>query len=637
MGRLLAPVLLLCGAAGARAQGRPPEHRGNSGRGHHPAEGRACDAANTEDAATLAACPDCPNAENIAAGGCVPAWCVEGKEPAEGVCPNATAPGMAAFSMGKPVGELGCEAARQMATSRATCCPAPSEEEGACGGYPTAVCFNDPARSALDQLTGLPSCTPLWCDGSAGDVRPVQCDDAAGDDDGPPGWWLLLILWFTCLGMFTCASKVRQKLASLFAALRRRCGLEESSGNKTLLDTQPPWDSEALGGEGLEMEQMEAISPREEAPATKSIPVTFTDQKPIGITLSTAEATSTADGQKPAVQISTVAPGSQAAACGLCEGMVLLTVDEQEVRMSCSGASCCVTYDDAVQSLERRPVKLVFATAVLEDVESGARSLPQHSQHEPEPEPEPEPGPGPGGETVESPRSPRLPGQLRHWESADQEKEYEAAFAGFRSASEICNVEEIEVERYLSKGTSGTVSQARWQGMAVAVKKYYFVDDGSANSAAMLASFKNEVFLMRQLQHVNLVRFFGASDTAPNLCIVMELMRGSLADLFYGKLSKGVEKMLTPQRQLSVLRGVTSGMLFLHAHSVIHRDLKSANVLFDKQLRIKLCDFAFSKFKLAAAAQTTAAFESSVGTPAWMAPEVLRGDEYTLRADVYSL
>ena len=61
------------------------------------------------------------------------------------------------------------------------------------------------------------------------------------------------------------------------------------------------------------------------------------------------------------------------------------------------------------------------------------------------------------------------------------------------------------------------------------------------------------------------------------------------------------------------------------------------SVLYDRELHIKLCDFAFSKFKLAAAAQTTAAFESSVGTPAWMAPEVLRGDEYTVRADVYSL
>ena len=98
-----------------------------------------------------------------------------------------------------------------------------------------------------------------------------------------------------------------------------------------------------------------------------------------------------------------------------------------------------------------------------------------------------------------------------------------------------------------------------------------------------------------------------------------------------------MEQTLTPARTLSVLQGIAAGMTFLHAHSVIHRDLKSANVLFDKQLRIKLCDFAFSKFKLAAAAQTTAAFESSVGTPAWMAPEVLRGDEYTLRADVYSL
>ena len=73
------------------------------------------------------------------------------------------------------------------------------------------------------------------------------------------------------------------------------------------------------------------------------------------------------------------------------------------------------------------------------------------------------------------------------------------------------------------------------------------------------------------------------------------------------------------------------GMEFLHAHNVCHRDLKSANVLFDRKLHVKLCDFAFSKFRqVQAEAEGDAAeakFISSVGTPAWMAPEVLRGDE----------
>ena len=65
------------------------------------------------------------------------------------------------------------------------------------------------------------------------------------------------------------------------------------------------------------------------------------------------------------------------------------------------------------------------------------------------------------------------------------------------------------------------------------------------------------------------------------------------------KTHKGIEKTLPPCgiRTLSVLQDIAAGMCFLHSHSVIHRDLKSANVLFNRQLQVKLCDFAFSKLK----------------------------------------
>jgi serine/threonine protein kinase len=81
----------------------------------------------------------------------------------------------------------------------------------------------------------------------------------------------------------------------------------------------------------------------------------------------------------------------------------------------------------------------------------------------------------------------------------------------------------------------------------------------------------------------------------------------------------------------------STGMHFLHSHNVCHRDLKSANVLFDRKLQVKLCDFAFSKFRQVQEAgdAAEAKFISSVGTPAWMAPEVLRGDE-CVAADVHN-
>jgi serine/threonine protein kinase len=155
-------------------------------------------------------------------------------------------------------------------------------------------------------------------------------------------------------------------------------------------------------------------------------------------------------------------------------------------------------------------------------------------------------------------------------------------------------------------------------------------------------AFRKEVHLLRNLNHQNLVRFYAACTKCPpegQLCIVMELMVGSLADLLYGDKSKslktGVMHEMSDKRLLAIAWGVTNGMRYLHSHHVCHRDLKSLNVLYDQSLSIKLCDFAFSKFK-EQLDKKTARFQTSVGTPQWMAPEVLRGEEYTFSADVHS-
>lgn len=215
------------------------------------------------------------------------------------------------------------------------------------------------------------------------------------------------------------------------------------------------------------------------------------------------------------------------------------------------------------------------------------------------------------------------------------EEKYRQAFRGFRRASDIESVDEIEVTTILSRGTSGTVSAARWRGMDVAVKQFHYFENKEEESEAVRQNFENEVFLMRELHHANLVRFFAAQSKPPNLCIVMERMAGSLTDLLYGRLRKNADKMLIAPRLVAVACGIVSGMAFLHAHNVCHRDLKSANVLFDKQLRIKICDFAFSKFK-PSDENASMQLQTQIGTAAWMAPEVLRGDDYSLKCDSYS-
>ena len=98
-------------------------------------------------------------------------------------------------------------------------------------------------------------------------------------------------------------------------------------------------------------------------------------------------------------------------------------------------------------------------------------------------------------------------------------------------------------------------------------------------------------------------------------------MVGSLAELLYGK-ARGtlLERQWNDKRKLAVASDVVNGVAFLHSRRVAHRDLKSHNVLYDRDLRIKLCDMGVSAVK-AKAAQSVQ-FESCVGTPAWMAPEV---------------
>ena len=162
--------------------------------------------------------------------------------------------------------------------------------------------------------------------------------------------------------------------------------------------------------------------------------------------------------------------------------------------------------------------------------------------------------------------------------------------------------------------------------------------------------------------------------SSPNFIIVSELCVGSLSSLLYGRhaAAEGAKDRLTKKWELVFVRGIATGMAFLHQHNVAHRDLKvrcgnqtnqlpqvtymnflvqcdpmphakslrsggpqSANVLFDRAMMPKVCDFAFSKHE-AGSEGSGVEFKSSVGTPQWMAPEVLRGDPYTLSADVWS-
>ncbi|ONK60486.1 uncharacterized protein A4U43_C08F18990 [Asparagus officinalis] len=186
--------------------------------------------------------------------------------------------------------------------------------------------------------------------------------------------------------------------------------------------------------------------------------------------------------------------------------------------------------------------------------------------------------------------------------------------------------EHLVIGERIGLGSYGEVYQADWNGTEVAVKK--FLDQDFYGDA--LDEFRSEVRIMRRLRHPNVVLFLGAVTRPPNLSIVSEFLpRGSLYRILHRPHSQIDEK-----RRIKMALDVAKGMNCLHTSTptIVHRDLKSPNLLVDKNWTVKVCDFGLSRLKHS----TFLSSKSTAGTPEWMAPEVLRNEQSNEKCDVYS-
>ncbi|KAL0351597.1 UNVERIFIED_CONTAM: Serine/threonine-protein kinase STY46 [Sesamum calycinum] len=139
--------------------------------------------------------------------------------------------------------------------------------------------------------------------------------------------------------------------------------------------------------------------------------------------------------------------------------------------------------------------------------------------------------------------------------------------------------------------------------------------------------FAQEVAILRQVQHGNVVRFIGACTKLPHLCIVTEYMPGGS---LYEYLHKHHLVLKLPQL-LKFAIDVCKGMEYLHQKNVIHRDLKTANLLMDTFNVVKVADFGVARFQNNGGVMT-----AETGTYRWMAPEVINHQPYDQKADVFS-
>ncbi|KQJ84510.1 serine/threonine-protein kinase CTR1 isoform X2 [Brachypodium distachyon] len=188
--------------------------------------------------------------------------------------------------------------------------------------------------------------------------------------------------------------------------------------------------------------------------------------------------------------------------------------------------------------------------------------------------------------------------------------------------------DELELKERVGAGSFGTVHRADWHGSDVAVKVLTDQDVGEAQ----LKEFLREISIMKRVRHPNVVLFMGAVTKCPHLSIVTEyLPRGSLFRLI-NKAAGG--EMLDLRRRLRMALDVAKGINYLHCLNppIVHWDLKTPNMLVDKNWSVKVGDFGLSRFK----ATTFISSKSVAGTPEWMAPEFLRGEPSNEKCDVYS-
>jgi serine/threonine protein kinase len=123
----------------------------------------------------------------------------------------------------------------------------------------------------------------------------------------------------------------------------------------------------------------------------------------------------------------------------------------------------------------------------------------------------------------------------------------------------------------------------------------------------------------------------GACTTPPNLCIVSEYVsQGSLFKILH----KNKEGPLSMERKIRIALDTAKGIHYLHTcrPPIIHGDLKSPNLLLDRNDVVKVCDFGLSRVKVASKLSVA----SKMGTPEWTAPEVLKSESCSEASDAYS-
>lgn len=186
--------------------------------------------------------------------------------------------------------------------------------------------------------------------------------------------------------------------------------------------------------------------------------------------------------------------------------------------------------------------------------------------------------------------------------------------------------EDLVIGNKLGSGGFKDCYAGKYKGEIVAIGELRVTNFSETDFKEM----RHEINVLKQLRHENIVQFLGVCSNSKHLCIVTELCE-------HGDLFDHMRRVPRPSfsQQIMFMHDISLGVSYLHARrpSIIHRDLKSMNILISSDLRAKINDFGLARIR----PRANASMHTQCGTPNWQAPEFWTSNpSYTEKVDVYA-
>jgi len=185
------------------------------------------------------------------------------------------------------------------------------------------------------------------------------------------------------------------------------------------------------------------------------------------------------------------------------------------------------------------------------------------------------------------------------------------------------HIGKYRVDRLLGEGGMGTVYLAHDEG----IDRYVAVKLLRADDELMRRRFKSEAQAVGRLKHANIVTVHDYSEFEGNPCIVMEFVEG---ESLFSLIRRG--EPLPVQQRLLLIEQVCRGLAHAHRAGIVHRDIKPSNLMVEREGAVKIVDFGIARTTV----RGPTPYTNVIGTPAYMAPEQIRGEIVDGRCDIFA-